>query len=103
VIVGYAVVAGAGTAWRYMVITSAVGDALAEERRLGSGDRAARVRQAVLRGANDAGLSLDPEEVTAVADGNVVTVQVRHVYTVVEYQARRLDIPITVERSSSYP
>jgi hypothetical protein len=102
VIVGYAVVAGAGMGWRYMVLTSAVGDALTEERRFGPGDRAARVRQSVLRGASDAGLSLDPEEVTVVADGNVVTVQVRHVYTVVEYQARRLDIPITVEQSRSY-
>jgi len=103
VVAGYAVAAGAVSAWRYVVIMNIVDEALDEDRKQPPSDRAARIHQAVMRGASQADLPLVPDEVSVSEDGNVVTVRVRHVYPVVEYQARRLEIPISVERSLAFP
>jgi hypothetical protein len=101
--------------WRYFVLSNIVQDALlgesptAAERsfpgaaRGSEGDRAARVLHVVLRGASEADVPLLPDEVIVSADGNVVTVRVRHVYPVFEYRAQRLEIPISFERSLAYP
>ncbi len=113
---GYVVSAGAGSAWRYFVLTNIVEDALHGElptslqrnmpgpaRPADPEDRLARIRNIVLRGADAADLPLIPDEVTVSADGNVVTVRVRHVYPVFEYRTRRIAIPITIERSLAFP
>jgi hypothetical protein len=96
------VTAGAVSAWRYVVLMNVIDEALDEDRKQPPSDRAARIRQAVLRGASQADLPLVPEEVDVSEDGNVVTVRIRHVYRVVEYQSRRLEIPISVERSLAF-
>jgi hypothetical protein len=113
---GYVVTAGAVSAWRYFVLTNIVADALAAElptalernvpgvaRTADPAERMARIRHMVLQGASAADVPLIPDDVTVSADGNVVTVLVRHVYPVFEYQARRITIPITVERSQVFP
>jgi len=115
-VAGYVVTAGAVSAWRYFVLTNIVADALQWElptnvqrnlsgtaRSADPEERIARIRQMVLRGADAADVPLIPDEVTVSADGNVVTVRVRHVYTVFEYQTRRITIPISIERSLAYP
>ncbi len=115
-VAGYIVTAGAVSAWRYFVLTNIVDDALHGElptniQRNMSGtarpadpeERIARIRHMVLRGADAADVPLVADEVSVSADGNVVTVRVRHVYPVVEYQGRRITIPISIERSLAYP
>lgn len=99
---GYVVFAGAASAWRWMVLTNIVADALNEDRKLPPEDRVTRIRQAVLRGASEADLPLTPEEVNVSADGSVVTVRVRHVYRAFEYAQQRVDIPISVDRSLNF-
>ena len=94
--------AGAVSAWRYVVLMNVIDEALDEDRKQPPSDRVVRIRQAVLRGASQADLPLVPEELDVSEDGNVVTVRVRHVYRVVEYQSRRLEIPINVERSLAF-
>jgi hypothetical protein len=107
--VGYAVTTGAVTGWRYFVLSNIVEDALLGELRT-TGDRSAprqaepeRIRHVVLRGASAADVPLIPDEVSVSADGNVVTVRVRHVYPVLEYGAQRVAIPIVIERSRALP
>ncbi len=113
---GYVMTAGTVSAWRYFVLTNIVEDALHGElptniqrnmsatgRPADPEERIARIRHMVLRGADAADVPLIPDEVTVSADGNVVTVRVRHVYPVFEYQARRITIPISIERSLAYP
>ena len=101
-IAGYAVTAGAVSAWRYVVLMNVVDEAFDDDRKQPASGRAARIRQAVLRGASQADVPLVPDELDVSEDGNVVTVRIRHVYPVVEYQARRLEIPISVERSLTF-
>jgi hypothetical protein len=103
VLAGYAVMAGAVSAWRYVVLINVVDEAFAENGKVGAGDRVARIRDAVLRGASQADVPLLPDEVSVSEDGNVVTVRIRHLYSVVEYQARRLEIPISIERALAFP
>ena len=98
----YVVFAAGASAWRWMVLTNVVADALNEDRKNTPEERVTRIGEAVLRGAREADLPLTPEEVSVSADGSVVTVRVRHVYRAFEYGQQRVDIPISVDRSLNF-
>ena len=66
-------------------------------------ERMARVHESVLRGAALSDVPLVADEVKVVAEGNRLTVRVRHEYPVLNYQAQRVAIPVTLERSVSLP
>lgn len=115
-VAGYVVTVCAVSAWRHFVLTNIVNDALHGElptslqrnmpgaaRPADPEDRLTRIRNIVLRGADAADVPLIPDEVTVSTDGNVVTVRILHVYTVFEYQTRRITIPISIERSLAFP
>ncbi len=94
-----AVYEGFMTIWSYMEMTSVV-ERAADMTSHMTDDRPGHVKQLVLSGAAESGLTLDDRLVTVTERDHVITVQVRWRYPVVVWNGEPvLAVPLSVERT----
>ena len=66
------------------------------------GDRYAKIREGILRGAEDAGVNLSPEDVAVSVNNNALDVRLAWAAPMLTYQGRTyIELPMTMQRSFS--
>jgi hypothetical protein len=79
-----------------------IADRIGQPTGIFEGDRFAKVREGILRGAEDAGVDLSPENVAVSVENNVLDVRLSWGAPMVKYQGHTyLELPMTMQRSYS--
>ena len=96
----YAFYSGAMAVWSYLEIQGIVEEVVAERMRGERTDRAAHVREAILKRAADSGIDLNDRETTVGDEGRAISVYVRWAWPVIVYRGEVvLAIPLKHERA----
>ena len=101
----YGFYSGAMAIWSYMEVQSIVEEVVAERGvRSDRFERAARVKEDILKRAATSGVRLDDRELKITEEGRAFTVLVRWTWPVVVYQGEEvLAIPLKHERTFDLP
>ena len=100
----YGVYTGAMAAWSYFEISNVVEEVVPRElpkarESWARSDRSATIREAVLKGATQAGIALDPGGVAVTEEEGSLWVRIRYAYPVARIGERQLTIPIRTAHS----
>ena len=108
VIVGivYGIYTGAMAAWSYFEISNVVEEVVPRELPKTSegwakSDRSRTIRAAVLKGATQAGITLDPSGVAVTEEEGSLWVRITYAYPVARIGERQFTIPISTAHSFS--
>lgn len=98
----YGFYAGAVAIWQYYEVNGIVEGAVAERAKMDPFDRAARVRDDILKRAPESGVMLDESEVLVTAESRALRVLIRWSHPVIVYKGEVvLSIPISFDKA--YP
>jgi len=100
----YGLYSGAMALWSHLEVQGIVEEVVAERARADRFERAARVKEDVLKRAAQAGIALDDRETRVTDEGRLLTVLVRWAWPVIAYRGDVvLAIPLKHERAFELP
>jgi len=102
----YGIYSGFMAVWSYFEISNLVEEVVPRELPQTKGweqqDRVKKVRDAIVKGAMDSGVALDPNAVSVAEEGNALWVRIDAAYPIVRYHDL-LSIPISTAHSFTLP
>lgn len=100
----YAFYSGAVAVWQYLEIKGIVEESVAERAKVDRQERAARVRDDILKRASASGVTLDERDVLVTEEERTLRVLIRWSHPVIVYKGDAvLSIPLAFDKSFSVP